>query len=108
MVGLYELQCTAPSCDRGDGASYKTTKLEAALAVILLKKHRAEWHPPAAPPNAPSCTPLTDSVNLPAVPSTAAEDSYGLFTKSPPSPPDKRRQLSSPPDKRRQPSSQAQ
>ena len=33
-------------------------------------------------PTSPSCTPLTDSVKLPAVPSIAAEDPYGLFTKS--------------------------
>ena len=52
--------------------------------VQVLKMHRAERHPPAAPPTAPSCTPLTDSMKLPAVPSTTAEDSYGVFTKSMP------------------------
>ena len=79
---LYELQCSAPSCDRGDGARYKTPKVEADMAFILLKKHMEERHPPAAPPTSPSCTPLTDSVKLPAVPSIAAEDHYGLLTKS--------------------------
>ena len=47
MVTL-ELECTFPSCDRGDGAHYKTPKLASGLALALLLKHRAETHPPPA------------------------------------------------------------
>jgi hypothetical protein len=56
MVTL-ELECTLPSCDRGDGAHYKTPKLADQPALALLMVHRAERHPPAAPPNAPSTHP---------------------------------------------------
>jgi hypothetical protein len=73
MVRIYELECTFPTCGRGDGAHYKTPKLASGLALALLQKHRAENHPPASPPTTPSYTPLTDSVKLPAVPSTTAD-----------------------------------
>ena len=75
-----KLECTFPTCDRGDGDHYKKPKLAVELALALLREHRAEIHHPPAPS---SYTPLTDIVKLPAVPSTTAEDPYGLlFTKS--------------------------
>ena len=48
MVRLYELECTFPTCDRGDGAHYKTPKLASGPALALLRRHRAEQHPPPA------------------------------------------------------------
>ena len=46
MASLYKLECTFPSCDGGDGAHYKTPKLVSGQALTLLRKHRAEHHPP--------------------------------------------------------------
>ena len=61
-------------------------ELEQDLAMWLWELHSAHRHhdhPPAAPPASPSYKIMTNSVKLPAVPSTTAEDSYGLpFTKS--------------------------
>ena len=82
MVRLYELKCLASSCDRGDGAHYKTPKLESGPAVELMKKHMAAHHPPAALPTSLSCTTLTDNMKLPVIQSIAAKDFYGLPTKS--------------------------
>ena len=70
MVTL-ELECTVPSCDRGDGAHYKTPKLVSGLALALLLKHRAENHHLTAPPASSPCTPLKDSVKLPVILSIA-------------------------------------
>ena len=72
MVQL-ELKCTA-HCTL---CPYETPELESELAMWLwemrVAAHRYH-HPPAAPPASPSYTTLTDSVKLPAVPSTNAED----------------------------------
>ena len=43
-----ELKCPACCWDRGDGAHYKTPKLDGGLAMDLLRKHMAVHHPPAA------------------------------------------------------------
>jgi hypothetical protein len=87
MVRLYKLECTFPTCYRGDGAHYKTLKLASGLALALLQEHRAERHPPAASPNAQppanAYTTVTDSLELPFVPSTIDEDSYGLLSTKP-------------------------
>jgi hypothetical protein len=64
---------------------YKSPELRPELAMWLWEMHMGAQHhhqPPAAPPASTSHTTLTDSVKLPAVPSTTADDSYGLFTKS--------------------------
>ena len=68
-----ELECTAP-CIR-------------CLYSSLMAKQRNGTEPPMwllelywASPH--SCTALTDSMKLPAVPSNVAKDSYGLLTKS--------------------------
>jgi hypothetical protein len=81
-VRLYKLKCPASSCDRGDGAHYKTPKLESGPAVKLMKKHMAAHHPPATLPTSPSCTPLTDSMKLLVIQSIAAKDFYGLPIQS--------------------------
>ena len=82
MVRLCELRCPVPYCDRGHlGAHYKTPKLEEGQAFALLMKHTTV-HPLAAPPTSSSSyKTLTDSVKLPAVPSIAAMNTYGLLTK---------------------------
>ena len=82
-VRLQELKCSALYCDRGDrGARYKTPKLEVGQAFVLLMNHVDTVHPLPAPPTSSSYQTLTDSVKLPAVPSIAAMDTYGLLTKS--------------------------
>jgi hypothetical protein len=76
-----ELRCTA-HCTV---CPYKTPELESELAMWLWEMHVAEHHhlhPPAAPLASPSYTPLTDSVQLPRVPSITARDTHGLLTKS--------------------------
>ena len=82
-VRLQELKCSALYCDRGDrGARYKTPKLEVGQAFVLLMNHVDTVHPLPAPPTSSSYQTLTDSVKLPAVPSIAAMDTYGLLTRS--------------------------
>jgi hypothetical protein len=50
---------------------------------VARQANMANMVPPELGGTFPSCTTLTDSVKLPAVPSTTAEDPYGLlFTKS--------------------------
>ena len=79
-----ELRCIA-DCTDGTALTALTPELESELAMWLWEMHVAahhHHHPPAAPPAPPSYTPRTDSVKLLAVPSIAAEDTFGLFTKS--------------------------
>ena len=97
------LMCIAPGCNQGQGVPFKTPHMPAGDALKLLKMHRARRHPPAPelakeqalrvntntaehhpPPASSLYTTMTDSVKLPAVPSIAAEDTHGLFTKSMP------------------------
>jgi hypothetical protein len=42
------LTCSAPGCDVGDGAPFKTPKMVSSDALVLLQMHRADCHPPAA------------------------------------------------------------
>jgi hypothetical protein len=64
-----KLECIA-HCTR---CPYKFPQLESGLAVRRLELHWA---------SSPSCTSLTDSVQLPSAPSITARDPYGLLTKS--------------------------
>jgi hypothetical protein len=42
------LTCSAPGCDVGEGAPFKTHKMATSDALVLLKMHRDDCHPPAA------------------------------------------------------------
>jgi hypothetical protein len=42
------LTCSAPGCDVGEGAPFKTPKMASSDALVLLKMHRDDCHPPAA------------------------------------------------------------
>jgi hypothetical protein len=41
------LTCSAPGCDVGEGAPFKTPKMASSDALEVLKMHRADCHPPA-------------------------------------------------------------
>ena len=42
------LTCSAPGCNAGAEAPFKTPKMASSDAMLLLKMHREDCHPPAA------------------------------------------------------------
>ena len=42
------LTCSAPGCNAGAEAPFKTPKMASSDAMVLLKMHREDCHPPAA------------------------------------------------------------
>ena len=67
-MATVEMACLAPNCDQNNGAPYKTEKVDAAIAWVIMQAHLTQAHPVvAAAGPAREARPQAERVKRPAL-----------------------------------------